>query len=185
MNFKTILFRRSSSQVCQVFNAPPSTCWFFQAHFGTQAMLDPQRLVNKDLGTQIALGRVVDDFIILPAPIPSEGLLKHVWTLLTNLGLEVLPFGHSLPMQSVPFLDKCSKFYAWCCLMVCNHFFWSPFSLDILLEPSWSLCLVWNAVVISKPELLDFSIRNFRVCLTYLDRSQFCVLFCSSQNIFF
>ena len=54
-------------------------------------MLGPRRLVNKDLGTQMALGRVVDELIILPAPTPFEG------TLLIKFGLGELPFGQSLP----------------------------------------------------------------------------------------
>ena len=60
-------------------------------------MLGPRRLVNKDLGTQMALGRVVDELIILPAPTPFEGLLKHKGTLLIKFGLGELLFGQSLP----------------------------------------------------------------------------------------
>jgi hypothetical protein len=65
-----------------------------QAYFGTQAMLGPKGLVNKDLGIQLAFVLVHGKPIASLAQVLFLGLLSK-FELIDELSLGVLPMGQS------------------------------------------------------------------------------------------
>ena len=75
--------------------SPSSTYNTHQAHFGTQTMLGPSRLVTRDLGTQMALVLTHGEPITLIAQVPFLGLLNKL-EVIEELSLGVLPMGQSI-----------------------------------------------------------------------------------------